>query len=660
MRRYSIMKQALTYSGGIYILLFFITTLYAQIGEQQKDDVSLEKLLNETINTAAKYEQTVSEAAASVTIITTEDIERYGYRTLDEILTRIRGFYTRYDRSYSYLGVRGFSRPTDFNNRILILLNGHILNENVYGTATIGTDLGLNLDAIERIEIVRGPGSVLYGAGAMFAVINIITKKGNTIDGTKISAEAGSFGRIKGSTTFGKQLENGMDIAVAGLWADIDGQYLYFKEFDTPSTNNGIADNLDWDKYYGFLSTIAYHNFTIQGTITSRKKGNPTGSYETVFNKYSSTLDARKFIDVNYETAIDVNKHIMMRGYYDHYDYRGVYPYENYVQKEATINHWQGLEAQFLWDVRQNDRLILGTEYKNDSKASYKSEYATEVQYNSNFPFHIFSIYFQNEYQVHNNLSFVLGTRWDRYSTVGNSVTPRAAIIYNPHKSSTLKLLYGEAFRAPNVYETYYEESGLAKSNPHLKPEKIKTAELVWEQQLNTAFSGVVSLYNYDMKNLIDQTIDPYDLLSQFRNVSRVKAQGIEFELNAHLESGFWGYINFIFQRAEDNLLKKKLTDSPSHLMKLGFSNSLFKKFYTAVEFEYEASRTNVYGKKNNEFLLTTINFSSKPLFRHIKFSFLVRNLFDVRYALPGGFEHIQQGIFQDGRNYSVKMDFKF
>lgn len=616
--------------------------------------------MNETVNTAAKYEQTVSEAAASVTIITAEDIERYGYRTLDEILAKIRGFYTRNDRSYSYLGVRGFSRPTDFNNRILILLNGHILNENVYGTANIGTDLGLNLDAVERIEIVRGPGSVLYGTGAMFSVINIITKKGNTIDGTQFSAETGSFGRIKGSTTYGKQLENGMDIAVTGLWADIDGQDLYFKEFDTPLTNNGIAKNLDRDKYYGFLSTIAYHNFTIQGAITSRKKGNPTGSYETVFNQYSSTLDARKFIDVKYETTFDVKKHIMMRGYYDHYDYNGVFPYENYVQKEATINHWQGLEAQFLWDVRQNDRLILGTEYKNDSKASYKSEYATEVQFNSNFPFHIFSIYLQNEYQVHNNLSFVLGTRWDRYSTVGNSVTPRAAVIYNPGKGSTLKLLYGEAFRAPNVYETYYEESGLAKSNPHLKPEKIRTTELVWEQQLNTAFSGTVSLYNYEMKNLIDQIIDPYDLLSQFRNLNKVRAKGVEFELDAHLESGFRGYTNYTVQKAEDTALKKKLSDSPECLLKLGFSNQLFKNFYAAMEMEYETGRINVHGNKINEFWLTNVNFSSKQLLKYVKFSFLIRNLFDQHYALPGGFEHIQQGIFQDGRNYTVKIDFKF
>ena len=153
----------------------------AQATEPPSTGSSLDELLDVKISGAAKYEQTARQAPASVTIITSEDIERYGYRTLADALMTVRGFFVSYDRNYTYVGVRGFSRPTDYNNRILLLLDGHTLNENVYGAAQLGSELPIELDLVERIEIVRGPGSALYGTGAMLAVVNVVLKKGSAL-----------------------------------------------------------------------------------------------------------------------------------------------------------------------------------------------------------------------------------------------------------------------------------------------------------------------------------------------------------------------------------------------------------------------------------------------------------------------------------------------
>ena len=193
---------------------------------QEEEDIletSLESLLDIQISTAAKYAQSLSRAPASVTLITSDDIERYGYQTLEDVMSHVRGLYVSYDRNYNYLGVRGFSRPTDYNNRILLLINGHSNNENVYGSAAIGTEFALDLDAVERIEIVRGPGAALYGTSAMFAVVNVITKEGRAIDGLKFSAQTGSYGRLQGSAAFGKEFASGLDIAVSSRWTDIAG-----------------------------------------------------------------------------------------------------------------------------------------------------------------------------------------------------------------------------------------------------------------------------------------------------------------------------------------------------------------------------------------------------------------------------------------------------
>ncbi|MCB0267561.1 MAG: TonB-dependent receptor plug domain-containing protein [Calditrichaeota bacterium] len=205
----------------------------AQLSEADTDKTSLELLLNTPVSAAAKYEQSVSDAPASVTVITSVEINNYGFQTLQDVFQIIQGFYTSDDHNYTYLGVRGFSRPTDYNNRILLLVNGHALNENVYGSAAIGTELGgFNLASIDRIEIIRGPGSALYGTNAMFAIINIVTQKGKTIDGLEIRAEYGSHNFLVGSALFGKKYANGLDVTFSARWVDDNGEDIYFAEFD--------------------------------------------------------------------------------------------------------------------------------------------------------------------------------------------------------------------------------------------------------------------------------------------------------------------------------------------------------------------------------------------------------------------------------------------
>src|SRR5947209_17402614 len=142
---------------------------------------------------ASKYEQKPSEAPASVSIITSEEIQKYGYRTLSEIMRSVRGFFSTYDRNYSYIGARGFDRPGDYDTRVLLLLDGHRINDNVYDQASVGTESLIDVDAIDRVEVIRGPSSSLYGTDAFFAVINVITKSGRDLNGKEITAAGGSY-----------------------------------------------------------------------------------------------------------------------------------------------------------------------------------------------------------------------------------------------------------------------------------------------------------------------------------------------------------------------------------------------------------------------------------------------------------------------------------
>src|ERR1017187_7141898 len=149
-------------------------------GQQSIPDLSeasLEQLGNIQVYSASMHVQPSEDAPSSVTVITAAEIQEQGFRTLADILQTIRSFYVTYDRNYSSLGVRGFARPGDYNTRILLLVDGHRLNDNIYDEAMIGTEFPIDIELIQRIEIVRGPVSSLYGSNALFAVINIITTR---------------------------------------------------------------------------------------------------------------------------------------------------------------------------------------------------------------------------------------------------------------------------------------------------------------------------------------------------------------------------------------------------------------------------------------------------------------------------------------------------
>ncbi len=196
-----------------------------------------------TVYSASMRTQTLAEAPASVTIITADEIQKYGYRTLADILKSVRGFYVSYDRNYDYLGIRGFSRTGDYNSRVLLMVDGHRINDNVYDSAAIGTEFILDVDLIDRVEIVRGPASALYGSNAFFGVINVITRSGAQLKGGEVAAGAGSFYSWQARATYGgKFWDNGEYLFSISRYMT-PGQELHFQEFDTPPSHPGTHED---------------------------------------------------------------------------------------------------------------------------------------------------------------------------------------------------------------------------------------------------------------------------------------------------------------------------------------------------------------------------------------------------------------------------------
>ena len=219
---------------------------------------SLEELMHMEVYSASKFGQKASEAPSAVTVITAEDIRTRGYRTLADILRGLPGVYVSYDRNYSYVGVRGFGRPGDYNDRLLFLVDGYRINENVFDQALIGTDFLLDVDLIERVEFLpAGPATALYGHNAFFGLVSITTKRGRNIGGPEVAGAVASAEAYQARTTLGRKLDNGGDVLLSASVYDRQGKNLYFPEFDRPPLQDGVAVGLDHDAFHQFFGKLS-------------------------------------------------------------------------------------------------------------------------------------------------------------------------------------------------------------------------------------------------------------------------------------------------------------------------------------------------------------------------------------------------------------------
>lgn len=623
-------------------------------------DFSLEELMRLEVYSASKFQQKASDAPSAVTIITAQEIKVRGYRNLTDILRSFPGVYVNYDRNYSYVGVRGFSRPGDYNDRILFLLDGQRLNDNIYDSATVGFDFVLDVDLIERVEFLpAGPATALYGNNALFGVVSIVTKRVASMKGFEISAATASADTWQSRATFGHRWGSGAQLLLSATRYDSQGRNLYYPEFNNPPHSDGWAKGLDYESQYSLFSKLMYQDWSLNWIQSRRDKGIPTASFGQDFNDpRSQTRDEQMYVNLAYRKAWTPHLTMQSRLFYGDFDYSGHYIYDGQDNPDFGIGRWGGVELQWVNTAFDRHKLAFGGEYQHDWRRDQLSFDGEGLQYlDSRIRSNRWGLYVLDEFALNQDTDIGVGLRYDRSAEGKGRLDPRFSFVYRWDERTTLKWLYSGAFRTPNAYELYYYSAD-DLNKPVLQPETIKTYEFIVEKNLRkTQLSA--SVYHYQINHLIDLSINPETGRRVYVNRGRVKANGITLEGTRFWESGQRLRASYSWQHAE-NQAGLSLDNSPQHLLKLNWLQPLSDEWSLSAELQAISKRRTILGNKVPGVALANINLLGQPFSKNFDISLGVYNAFDQDYASPGGDEHVQAVIPQDGRTWRFKLDYRF
>ena len=543
---------------SIILSTMLSTTLFA--GEPFKI-YSLEELMNMTITSSTGTEQRISDAPSIASVITAKQIERSSARTLSEVLQMVPGMQIYLsplniqNDSYDIRGIK-----TGWNSQVLTLINGVSLDR-----ASSGARLqrfNFPASAIKKVEIIRGPGSAVYGADAFSGVVNIITKDASYLqDFSQSGIRYGRYNRAEIYGNYGEIYKSGLELGINLSYMTSNGDRGRTIEADLQTTLDGVfgtsaskAPGSYDDRYdvYNMNLNMKYENLSMNlWAYISKDMGIGVGvGAANILDPKGKTENNQFIADLNYDSEplqdIKWNNKLVLSYIDATTDFNifpegvvlpigddgnaftaggGIVAFPNgYIGNPYSEEKKIAYESTFNISKfeNQNIRVSLGYSYvklttsetKNfgpgviDGTVSPIDNTLTDVTktsfiYLPDSDRKIFFLSLQDEYSFNDKWHLTAGIRYDNYSDFGDTINPRVGLVWNTSNELTTKLLYGRAFRAPGFSELYNKNNPAALGNKDLDPETIDMIELGARYSPNSKFTSSINLYWYKIDDLI-------------------------------------------------------------------------------------------------------------------------------------------------------------
>lgn len=654
-------------------------------------ELSLEDLMDIEIVSAVRQNQNITDAPSIVSVITEAQIKERGYLTVAEALNSVAGIDIINDYFQPNTGIRGINGGLRSWSRLVkIMIDGQSISLRSSSDNFIDQSL-IPIEVIERIEIIRGPNSAIYGKNAFLGVVNIITKNGSDV----LNSISHHLGRINNNTTFNISTmwggtKNNFDVIFASSYSQLDYSGLtpknvpganIYTEQDKSKKNekNPLAVyfkikyekesfgklNIDFNQQH-INSTTEFMDW---GTLTHNNKINFLNSYERV--SYS------KLFFENFDTEISFS-HTSGKQLGDEILDNDLDPSE-WIEREISYNSYD-ISANTAYAFDEVNNFSFGVDYTTDIHEHQK--YYTvnnsglrtlnpggtdDTKNHNNLGIYLQMILNPSKFFNLNylqNLTFTAGYRFDYHSVYGDVLNFRLAAVYHLAEQLSTKLMYGTSFNAPSsvqLYSNYISPGGII-GNPNLKPERAKTLEWALMGKLFEYFTFNTSLFYTEIDDKIEYLL-PNGQISNItaENVSNIYSAGLEAELNMNLTNNS-SYLNYSYERSilekydpSLELIRVKTALYPNHIIKFGNTLHLHK-FFTNINIEGKYISSRIASDQNN-FIYDPINYKYSRyeldpyyvldlmissidlnLIKNSKtrISFKIQNLLDYKYYYPG------------------------
>ena len=575
-------------------------------GETQDDadlySLSLEELIRVTISVASKRSENPEDAPGVVSVITRDDIRNYGFRTLEDALNIIPGFTTtrsadRFAAGRSLI-VRG--SDSDFGQTVLFLVNGHQANDVMTGAGLQFTP-DYVLEDVKQIEVIRGPGSTLYGANAFLAVVNIVTDGRGFKNQNIVEAKAGDNQGRSATVKIERVINEDFQFAISGQFYNYEGDDMRIPDITIEDTlgnfntysGHVLRDTLEMKDimlraaYKNFLLYVNYKQYesdnidaigwAADGTLTDSLGIDHTGVYRS--GNYLSGDPDHTNVSLNYAAGLSDTLQIDATATWDKYESSTQYPMTQVfirvplgitgdaIDKDSGFNnrfksHTVNFDTFIEWTGHENHIVTLGGSVNRSSgkgetqvtfadsdadgvvetyvpDAPYFDDPAKKVRRSSSF-------YLQDVWHFTSQFTLTAGIRFDDFNDFGSTTNQKLALLYKPAHKWAVKAMYGTAFRAPGFIEAYTETPPVIISNPNIGPEELDSYELQVVFTPSSKLMLSTNLYQHDINDVIRQvpTTDNPNVRS-YQNTGERKLTGIELEGRGQLMPSTHAFINY-------------------------------------------------------------------------------------------------------------------
>ncbi|MBI5634263.1 MAG: TonB-dependent receptor [Nitrospirae bacterium] len=630
------------------------------------------------------------KAPAIATVITDGEIRNMGARTLMDVLKLVPGMGVAItDQGFFRLEVRG--TVTGPSEKGLIMIDGHGLNRNISGSALPFFLDHLSVDNIKKIEIVRGPGSALYGSNAFVAVINIITKSAEDLEGADVSVSGGSFDTRKYNLFAGKTFNNGLKISGSIDYMKTDGPDLRIKRdrlSGTPfTTAPGRADTRF--EGTGIFFEASYKNLTYRSQYLANDRGAYIG-LGYALTDFNSIKSKNFWQELSYRHSFTEKFSSKMKLYYDYFKqdwlvkvfpdgFAGSFP-NGMIGGPKARDRTIGGEIQLDYSIADSNHLLAGIEYEELKQYDVKAisnfnpntgAYLGPVQdisswgnWNRNARRNIFAAYFQDEWEIKDNVNLTAGVRYDHYSDFGDTTNPRLGIVWRFFENAEFKLLYGQAFRAPTFTELYTINNPTIMGNPELAPEKIKTYEASVGYNYSERFRIDLNYFHNDVDDLIVR--DPSTSPATYANLGRAEIDGIEAVLSCKYSKDNYWKIAYSWQDPRDSHTGEKIPFVPGNRASASVNYGFSRYLVSHMDVLWTGPRPRPRGDTRDEVAAYTtvdLTLTLRNIYKNLEIQAAIHNLFDEKYEDPdlsGASRFIPQDYPREGISALLRLSYKF